>query len=1507
MRSQASEKRRPVGGRLTRILTAAAAAAAVSMTVLVAPPASQPADAAPAGQVLVKGSFEDPGTDGAPPSGWAPVLLENETEPFNFEAVAYSLDGQFPPPAPVPDGAFALETFWQVGSGMGVLGVAAEQTADMFGEVDQDGAGTLSYAAAQTHAASGSVVQWAGALVEVAFTSDGTEYTLRYFHPGSDDYPGQPEDTADGSVRYVIGSGLPGNDSWVTASHDLAADIEARFGVAEFTVDAVRVGNLQDRTDRTPFPNMTTYWDTVVLEAAGEPDTTPPAVAPDGLRPADGATGVAGTAPVTVTFDEPVQAGPGVGDVTIAAGGAPVGGVEATVSGSTLTVAHDELAPATGHTATVPADAVTDRAGNPLPGAVSWSFTTADAAPGGDPAQVHVIDVGQGDSIYVELPDGIDVLIDCGWLSTVDDVIHYLRSRGVDDLDLLVATHPNADHIGACGVLMDEFGAERIIDNGMDGPVSGPDAAPLADYLAARERALHAGATYEVADFQRLEWDSASLEILGPVSVNPADANESSVVAKLTVGQLDFMFTGDIGFDAENDIVSRARQEGIDLDVEFLKVAHHGSRFSTGEPWLSAVAPEWGIISVGENTFGHPTPDTLGRLADAGVQVYRTDQDGDVVVATDGVSANVNGEPVLGEQLPYEPVPPRQRPVPEPPEIGQPDGQQVLANAGFELPGQNEGQPTGWVPVWLDAERNPFALETVTYGADGRFPPPQPILEGEFALEVFWQTGDAVGELIGAAAEQTSDRFDAGVDHTGEVTFSYAAVQTLRANPDGADWGAGLAEVLFTGGDERQYTLRYVHPNSGRYRGEIDTTGSDTVRYVRGQAFPADDGWIWASHDLGADIAEEFGIEEFTVDSVRVGNLQQRNTSWPFSGMTTYWDLVQLHTTNPVTVDPGDPPESFVANQPITAGRGTSLATTDGAAWSWGTGVHATGQQAHTRTVPEPVPDLAGVAAVAAGESHTLTLLEDGTVWGWGGNRSGQLGDGNPVSRRLLPVQASGLDGVVAIEASAPAGSSAFSLALRQDGTVWAWGNNSSGQLGDGSTSVRIVPTRVRNLTGVVDIAAGGLHSLALTEDGTVWAWGRNATGQVGDGTTQPRLQPVQVAGLTDVVAVAASNSTSYALRADGTVWAWGANFAGLVGDGTTEHRLEPVQVVGLTDVVAIDPATAVRSDGTVWAWGANQFGQVGDGTTETRHAPVQVTGVDDVVEVAAGSGHRLALEADGQVWAWGNNGDGQLGDDTTENRTVPVPAEIALESDACPDGHSPDGTVRFGDEDSGVPNVDRGDGCTILDLVWAGAPFDSHGGFVRHTVAVTDQFVADDLISARQRAAIMRAAASSGVGRPDGGHRPVAQTGEQYAIHFIDVGQAEGAYIQLPGVVDCGRWTSGDRVRDYLVSQQVDDAELLVATHPDADHIGGCDEIMQHYELEQIIDNGTTAGTQTYQTYEDAREAEIADGAVYQEADFQHWHLGDVSFDLLGPVTPTRATPTTPSWPGWTPAISRL
>jgi alpha-tubulin suppressor-like RCC1 family protein/uncharacterized protein YkwD len=345
--------------------------------------------------------------------------------------------------------------------------------------------------------------------------------------------------------------------------------------------------------------------------------------------------------------------------------------------------------------------------------------------------------------------------------------------------------------------------------------------------------------------------------------------------------------------------------------------------------------------------------------------------------------------------------------------------------------------------------------------------------------------------------------------------------------------------------------------------------------------------------------------------------------------------------------------------QPELQGVGQPLA------WGWNqsgqVGDGTTTDQHKPVPVANPLdgPPLENVTAVSAGAYHSLALNPDGTVWAWGQNDRGQLGDAS-TTPHPRPNQVIGLKGAFAIAAG-----DRHNLALASASTVWAWGHNEYGQLGIGTFADQFLPIKVSGLpsTFFAAVAAGWGHSLALNGSGVVYAWGANTSGQVGNvdiGNLFSLVpQPVPVNNLDGVSRIAAGHSSSFALKSDGNVWAWGANAYGELGTGDTTMRTSPVRIVGLTDVTQIAAGAghslALRQDGSVWAWGYNQWGQLGDGTTINRLMPTKVPSLSSVVKIASGSFHCLALKADGTVWAWGANIQGQLGIGTTKDGHTPM------------------------------------------------------------------------------------------------------------------------------------------------------------------------------------------------------------------------------------------------------------
>jgi alpha-tubulin suppressor-like RCC1 family protein len=383
----------------------------------------------------------------------------------------------------------------------------------------------------------------------------------------------------------------------------------------------------------------------------------------------------------------------------------------------------------------------------------------------------------------------------------------------------------------------------------------------------------------------------------------------------------------------------------------------------------------------------------------------------------------------------------------------------------------------------------------------------------------------------------------------------------------------------------------------------------------------------------------------------------------------------------------------------------------DGTVWDWG--LNGSGELGNGTTNNSPVPVqvlgpggvgyLTSITAIMGGELHNFALKSDGTVWSWGMNFFGQLGDGSTnwgaiSNRSTTPVQVSGLTSVKSL-----GGRGYHSMALKTDGSIWCWGDNASGQLGNGVAygSGTNRPVQVIGLTNPVSISGGGFFSLALLADGTVRSWGDNSHGQLGDGTTSNRYAPVTVTGLSNVVQISGGWFHAMALKSDGTAWAWGENSRGEIGDGTTNRRTTAVQVAGLSNVVSVwggdNNSMALRSDGTVWKWGVNQYGEQGDGTSDDGTVPhpsaQQVPGLTNVAVAVCRDYHCICIKWDGTVWVWGDNRYGGGGDLTGNNvlrpRLMPglvsnntIPYSESFES--YPNGFSLPGTNFWYSDNTG-------------------------------------------------------------------------------------------------------------------------------------------------------------------------------------------------------------------------------
>ncbi len=353
-------------------------------------------------------------------------------------------------------------------------------------------------------------------------------------------------------------------------------------------------------------------------------------------------------------------------------------------------------------------------------------------------------------------------------------------------------------------------------------------------------------------------------------------------------------------------------------------------------------------------------------------------------------------------------------------------------------------------------------------------------------------------------------------------------------------------------------------------------------------------------------------------------------------------------------------------------GRHTCVLTEAGGLRCWG--ANGSGQLGDGTTADRASPvDVvgleSGVVAVSSGLLHTCALMDDGAVLCWGQD-DGRLGIGAP-SNAAAPTPATvcadvtcsaALTGALAVAAGG-----SHSCTLMAGGTVRCWGDNEDGQLGDGTRTATATPIAVVELTNAVAVAAGESHTCALTEAGAILCWGSNGEGQIGDDRACGRRcsEPSQVAGLeSGVAAISAGGLHNCALMTDATVRCWGLNFDGQSGDGTSDNiRVTPVAVSGLSGVTALSSNGSFRGHtcaitaAGVACWGDNANGQLGDGTTADRALPVDVVGLGvPVSAISSGDAHVCAIaEIADRVLCWGHNGAGQLGDGTQVERHTPV------------------------------------------------------------------------------------------------------------------------------------------------------------------------------------------------------------------------------------------------------------
>jgi alpha-tubulin suppressor-like RCC1 family protein len=307
-------------------------------------------------------------------------------------------------------------------------------------------------------------------------------------------------------------------------------------------------------------------------------------------------------------------------------------------------------------------------------------------------------------------------------------------------------------------------------------------------------------------------------------------------------------------------------------------------------------------------------------------------------------------------------------------------------------------------------------------------------------------------------------------------------------------------------------------------------------------------------------------------------------------------------------------------------------------------------------------------AELSIGGYHTLAIAQDGTLWAWGDNNFKQLGNNSAVAYQTTPVQISNERNWLFVSAGEH-----HSLAVKKDGTLWSWGRNNYGQLGNSTTTQQNTPMQIGTDTNWFSVSAGYHHSMAIKADNTLWAWGRNANGQIGNNTTSQQNTPVQVGTDTNWASVKLGRNHTIALKTDGKLYSWGQNSLGQLGQGDTTQRIIPTQVGTETTWKSIQAGeyhNLALKTGTLWSWGDNFAGQLGLGHITRQNSPVQVGTGTDWKFISAGANHSYASKSTGTLFSWGDNYFGQVGNGNFTQQNSPVQVGTATDWYAIFAGH---------------------------------------------------------------------------------------------------------------------------------------------------------------------------------------------------------------------------------------------